>query len=331
MGTAEVEERIAAWVAAGLLTEERAAALRAHERAGLDAGSPPRPQAPARRALAAEAVGYVGSAFALGALLLLLRDAWGGLTAGARTTVAVLSTLALLGAGFAVRRLSLPSMQRLTSVLWTGAIAAFGWSVGLVAFEWFGLVNEPLALLVTTGMLLLAVPLHVLRPRLLLQAALLVNVVAFATTVVLVVSPLPPSPGWVGAGLVGLGLAWGLLGAGRWLRPAVPAEAAGAVIVLIGTQTISVEEPRWFGLALGIAVAAALVVIAVRTDTRHPLLLGAFALFVFTPQLVFELFADTIGAPASLLVVGLLLVLLAVGLIRARREVHPLEEARHVR
>jgi hypothetical protein len=38
---------------------------------------------------------------------------------------------------------------------------------------------------------------------------------------------------------------------------------------------------------------------------------------------VFDLFEDTIGAPATLLVIGLLLVLLAVGLTRARREIAP--------
>lgn len=331
MGAAEVEELVEAWRAAGLLTPEQAEAIRAHEEQRILPAVPEPHGVPPRRALAAEAVGYVGSAFALGALILLLSDAWGGLTPVARTTVAGLSTVALLGSGIAVRRLHVAAMQRLTSVLWTGAVGALGWTVGLIGFEWFDLVNEPLAMLVTGAMLLLAVPLYLLRSRLLLQGALLASVVAFATSTVLVLSPLPPSARWIGTGIVGLGLTWALLGVGGWLRPAVVAEAAGAVLVLIGTQAISAEEPRWIGLALGIAFAASLVTIAVRTDTRHPLFLGAFALFVLTPQLVFELFADTIGAPASLLVVGLLLVLLAVGLIRARRGIHVAEEAPHER
>jgi hypothetical protein len=44
-------------------------------------------------------------------------------------------------------------------------------------------------------------------------------------------------------------------------------------------------------------------------------------LFVVVPRLAFELFGDTIGAPATLLVIGLLLVALAVGLGRAGREI----------
>lgn len=327
MGTSEVRERIDAWLAAGLLTAAQAEAIRAHERQRILPAATGSYGVPPRRALAAEAVGYVGAAFALGALILLVRDVWGGLTPGARIAVAGLATVALLGSGIAVRRLHVAAMQRLTSVLWTGAIGALGWTVGFIGYEWLDLVDEPLAMLVTGAMLLLAVPLYLLRSRLLLQGALLASVVAFSTATVLVLSPLPPSARWIGTAIVGLGLTWALLGVGGWLRPAVVAEAAGAVLVLIGTQAISAEEPRWVGLALGIAFAASLVAIAVRTDTRHPLFLGAFALFVLTPQLVFELFADTIGAPASLLVVGLLLVLLAVGLIRARRGIHVAEEA----
>jgi hypothetical protein len=53
----------------------------------------------------------------------------------------------------------------------------------------------------------------------------------------------------------------------------------------------------------------------------HPLVLGAGGLFVLAPQVVFELFGDAIGAPATLLVVGLLLVLVAVGLARAGKQV----------
>ncbi|MGA1779408.1 MAG: hypothetical protein ACO4CW_03580, partial [Planctomycetota bacterium] len=166
-----------------------------------------------------------------------------------------------------------------------------------------------------------ALPLYALRRRVLLQLAVLATLTAVATSSVLALSPLPPPPRGVGAGIIGLGLAWLLLGIGGWLPPAIVAEATGAVVMLIGSQAMSADEPRWLGLALGVAIAATLVFVAVRTDTRHPLLIGAFALFVITPQLVFELFEDTIGAPATLLVTGLLLVLLAVGLSPARRDV----------
>jgi di/tricarboxylate transporter len=53
----------------------------------------------------------------------------------------------------------------------------------------------------------------------------------------------------------------------------------------------------------------------------HHLAVGAIGLFLAVPQLVIEWFGDAIGAPATLLLVGVLLVLLAVGLGRARREV----------
>jgi hypothetical protein len=315
MALHEVERRIDAWERAGLVSADQAASLRAFESA--EAAAP----RGGRRALAAEAVGYVGAAFALGALVLLLVDVWGGLTVPARIAVAALGTVLLLGSGIAVRRLAIPAMQRLTSVLWTGAIGALGWTVGLIGYEVLRLFGDTLALLVSGSMLASAVPLYVLRRRVLLQLAVLGTSTAVATSALLTLSTLPPPPLWIGVGIVGLGLAWLLLGVGGWLPPAVVAEATGAVLMLVGAQTMSADEPRWLGLALGLAIAAALVVVAVRTDTRHPLFIGAFALFVIAPQLVFELFEDTIGAPATLLVTGLLLVLLAVGLARARRDV----------
>ena len=54
------------------------------------------------------------------------------------------------------------------------------------------------------------------------------------------------------------------------------------------------------------------------TGRPHLLLVGAAGLFISVPRLVFELFADTLGAPVTLLAVGLLLILLAVGLARVR-------------
>ena len=92
------------------------------------------------------------------------------------------------------------------------------------------------------------------------------------------------------------------------------------LLVLIGVASLAFGAvyPWAYSPLFG---AAALVGLAVVRDRLHHLAVGAAGLFVLVPQLVFDLFGDAIGAPATLLVVGLLLVLVAVGLGRARREV----------
>jgi hypothetical protein len=317
---AEVLARIQDWRNAGLLSPEQAAALAAHETARVEVAGG-RPTTP-RRAIAAEAIGYVGAAFALGALILLLVDVWGGLDAWARLLVASLATVLLLGAGAAVRTVRLAAMQRLTSILWAGAVGTFGWAVGLAGSEYLDLTGSILAQLVSGATFALALPLYLLRRRVVLHVVLFATLLGMFGSTVARLSVLEPLPLWLGLGILGIGAGWALLSAGGWLAPSIVGEALGIVVMLVGTQTMAADEPRWFGLAVGIAISIGLVLVAVRTDERHPLFLGAAGLFIITPQLVFELFADTIGAPATLLVVGLLLVLLAVGISRARREMH---------
>ncbi|MEX2422278.1 MAG: hypothetical protein WD670_10735, partial [Actinomycetota bacterium] len=108
---------------------------------------------------------------------------------------------------------------------------------------------------------------------------------------------------------------------GNWLAPRSVAEVLGGLHALVALQVASFGDPRTAGLALGVVLATALVVLAVQGDAGHLLIVGALGLFVLVPQIVFEIFGDAIGAPATLLVIGLLLVLLAVGLGRVRREV----------
>lgn len=315
----EVLDRIEDWRRAGLVTTELAAALVAHEteRALLTGGRPPT----SRRAIAAEAIGYVGAAFALGALVLLLVDVWGGLEPWARLLVASLATVLLLGAGFAVRSVRIAAMQRLTSILWAGSVGTFGWAIGLAGSEYLDLTGGRLGQLVSLATFVLAVPLYLMRRRLVLHVVLFATLVGMFGTTIARLSVLEPLPLWIGVGLIGIGSGWALASRGGWLAPPLVGEVLGIVVTLVGTQTMAGGDPRWLGLALGVGVSVALVLVAVRTDERHPLFLGAAGLFVITPQLVFELFADTIGAPATLLIVGLLLVLLAVGLSRARREI----------
>ena len=312
----ELSARLREWRGAGLVSDEQVEAITAYEAERAPAPAPVR----ARRTVAAEAIGYVGAALAVGALLLLLGEVWRNLVVAGRLALVGVLTLLVFGAGAVVAREARPALQRLASVLLTAGVVGTGWLAFVVAEDLAGLRGVDVALAVTGSAGVAALVVYLPRRRALLQLALLVAIAGLVGS--LMARPaLPPSPLWFGLAFWALGVAWLLLGLGRWLEPPRLAQVFGASAALLAIQLSSFGDARLVLLVLGVSTAAALVVLAMAADAVHHLAVGAVGLFVLVPQLVFELFGDAIGAPATLLVVGLLLVLLAVGIGRARREV----------
>lgn len=327
----QLRERLQDWTDAGLISADQADLIVAHEAARApDSATQPRPaqrppahaarSAKARLTSPAEAIGYVGAALALGAIALILGDLWQELLLGGRLALVGVLTLALFGAGVALRSSTAPAMQRLTSVLFTGTAAGTGWFAAVIASDILDLRHSAVATSVGATVLVTAGVLYLWRPRALLQLATL-GAGAFTAGWALSLSPLDPGTEWYGLVVGTVGVAWFLLALGGWLTPRTVGQVAGALVGFLGVQIASFGDLALLALAVGLVMAAALVVLAIRVDALHHLIVGALALFVLSPQLVFELFGDAIGAPATLLLVGLLLVLLAVGLGRARREV----------
>jgi hypothetical protein len=153
----------------------------------------------------------------------------------------------------------------------------------------------------------------------LVQLACFVALGAATTGALVAVAPLEPGPLAFGMLLIGGGASWALAGAGGWLGPRLSAEATGAVFLLIGAQVLTATGWPRTALAIGVVLAAVLAGLSVLGGRLHLLYIGAVGLFVAVPRLVFVLFADTLGAPATLLTTGLLLILMAVGLARFRR------------
>lgn len=313
----ELAARLEGWVEAGLLAADQADAIRRHEGLWTPAGAPPSRRGGLRPWLA-EVVGYVGAAFALGALALILDDLWARLTPGGRLALALLLTVLVLGAGAAVSPRSTAPLRRLAAVLWTAGVAGTAWSTALLGDGVLGLPERWLAPATAGAALAVALLLLARGGHAAVQLAALVAAGVLAVSLLDAVAPLPPSSTAVGAVLLGLGAAWALAGAGGWLGPVRVAETAGAALALVATQVLASASSPLPGLWLGLAAAAALAALSVATGRPHLLLVGAAGLFVTVPRLVFELFADTLGAPVTLLAVGLLLILLAVGLARVR-------------
>lgn len=307
----ELAARVQAWVDAGLVTAEQARQITAFE---ADVAEPASP-----RSTLAEVVGYVGAALAVGAIALLLGDLWDDLATGGQLTLVALLTVLLGGGGVALRGLPAPAMQRLASVLFTGTVIGVGWLAYLFAAGVASWTDVDVALTVALAALAAALPFYLLRRRFLPQLTLFVAVLL---TVGALFARLALDPGraWVGLTFWGLATAWLLLGLGGWLQPARGAELLGGVAALFTILVTAWGSARVWLLLLGLATAAALVGLALVGERVQHLAVGAVGLFVFVPQVVFEVFGEVVGAAATLLIVGLLLVLLAIGLGRAGRE-----------
>jgi hypothetical protein len=323
----DLRQRLDRWTVAGLLDAEQADAIARFEAEHpelepADTGPSGRPAlaAEARHVLPAEAIGYVGAALAFSAIAWMLGEVWIDITTLGQLALVGLLTLLLFGGGAALLRATSAPVQRLTSVLFLGGLVGASWCAAILAFDVLDLPDQVGAVVVTATLAVLAVPLYVLRRRALPQVAALGAIVALAVTLLLLPALRPDV--WVfGLVIWAIGVAWLLLSLGGFLAPTAVSGVLGGFLALVGPQVAGVGGASSWWLALGVFTAVVLVALALRRDTLHHLVVGSIGLFVLVPRLAFELFGDTIGAPATLLVIGLLLVALAVGLGRAGREI----------
>jgi hypothetical protein len=308
----ELSTKLQAWRAEGLVSPEQAEAIAAFEAAQPESSSP-------RRTLFAEAVGYVGAALAVGAVGMIVSNVWGELSTGPRLLLVGLLTLILAGAGFGLRNVGRDPLQRLASVLLTSAIIGVGWFAAILATEVGSLREGEVGLVVGGAALVAALPLYLLRKRALHQLTVLVATIVVAVSA-LSLPAMEVDPLWYGLTISAIGAGWFALAYGGWLPPRFLGEVTGSALAILALQVTGRADQSW-PMFLAVALAGGLIALAVVTDRLHHLVVGAVGLFIIIPQLVFHLFGDTLGAPAVLLIIGLLLVLLAVGIGRARREV----------
>jgi hypothetical protein len=137
-GPADLHTRLRIWVDAGLLDQDQATAIEAHEAAtaaapvaaGPTVTTAAAPAGPAAGAHALgpviEALGYLGGILASTGVLLLVANAWDDLATGGRLAISGLTAVALIGAGAAVPEARAGAMRRLRAVLWTLGTAAVG-------------------------------------------------------------------------------------------------------------------------------------------------------------------------------------------------------------
>jgi hypothetical protein len=315
------DRKLSEWTAAGLVGDEQAAEIRAHESAATEA-EPSHPGTATYVSPAVEAVGYVGGALAAAAAMLFMGDFVPNLTPGAQVALAALLTLVLIVGGALVRSTSPPAL-RLRSVLWTVAVPAAAGTGALIAAQLLELEDAAVGLVAALAALVVAAPLWLVSRAALQNVAFLAS--AMGTVVALLTSISDDVDVFaVGFAMWAVGTAWALLAWGGILSPSTTGLVAGAVGALIGAQTAAVDSYRGWGLALGVATVIAVLIAGVRTNRLGLLIVGGIGALVFAVQVVDEVFGSELAAAVALLLTGSLLVVGAVGAARRRgREAGP--------
>jgi hypothetical protein len=315
-----LHETLVRWRDEGLIETTQVDAIERYEAEH----RPPAPRVP----LAAEAIGYVGSALVVTALALVVGRRWDDLPTVGRLAVLLVPAMLTAALGWWSGRSDEGALRRLGSVLWVLSCAAL---VGSLVELWVDIVHDGdpprhggvlfVAALATTWAALL----WWRRPLLLQHVALFAGLVATAMGVVdwwWGHGPDDASSVPWGSALVAVGLGW-MLFTQAVRRPldefgAMLGAVLGAGAMLFGAQIVAASE-RGAAIWLGVGIAAALVAIGVVTSRLDLLLPGAFGVFQWSPQLALHYLSDSLGTEATLLVVGVLLIVLAAGFTRLSR------------
>ncbi|MEO8693221.1 MAG: DUF2157 domain-containing protein [Acidimicrobiales bacterium] len=303
-----LEDTLEEWRAAGLIRADEVEPILRYEHAK----SPPQSRIP----MAAEAVGYVGSALVITAIALLVGRRWDDIAVAVRIAVLALPAITAAAIGWWVGSKSDPAFERMGSVLWVLSAVALAGTMTVVFVDamYDGDPPEHGGLLFVGGLVALWAGVEYALRRLPLQQ--LVLFAASLVTVLGVVNALEAGRErdfstivW-GIAVWAVGLCWTALGATGRLKPTEVARLVGPATVLFGSQLIRVDA-ELFGLWMGLASAALLVAVGVwRTDSLV-LLGGTVGLFQWSPQLAIFYLADAIGTEVTLLVVGVLLLAVA--------------------
>lgn len=292
------------WRAAGLIGADQAEAIERFEQAK----SGPRSRIP----VAAEAVGYVGTALVITAIALLIARRWDGIAVGMRIAVLLVPAVATALFGWWIGSHPDASFVRMGSVSWGLSAAALAGAMSVVFVDAIHGGDPPQH----GGLLFVGVIVAVWATfqyawrRLALQQ--LVLYAAVLATVLGVVNALEATREqgystivWGTAAWM-CGAAWSALGVERRLAPTAIARVVGPGSLLLASQIVRVDAEA-LGLWLGFVSAGLLLAVGVWKSDVIVLVVATAGLFQWSPQLAVHYLADAIGVEVTLLLVGLLL------------------------
>lgn len=260
-------DELAGWVAAGLLSEEQAAAIEAHERAHRWAApAPPQPGAPApvsaprprRVSAVAEALGYLGGALTTIGLCLLVGRSWPDMATAVRLALSGSAAVALVVGGALVREQTNPALARLRWVLWLASTAAAALFAGVVGADALDLGRNAVVLLCAGTVTVESGLLWWWRPRPLQQ---LTCIAGFAVFVGALVSLLGVD-GAIGLAVWPVGATYLALGLRRRTPLPLLSEGVGAVTTVVAAGIVAAS---WQAVGLPLVVATSFGLLAVAT------------------------------------------------------------------
>lgn len=323
-------KRIEGWVKEGLISPQQADSLRQKERETKDI---PQPQ----RVNVNEIIVYLGSLIVFLAIALLVSLNWEALGSTARILSVVVPTVCLLALGWWLRDSASMRLQRGAQALWLGGCLVSGLAFGVILYE-LGIIDcsklheiGPAHPLFITSFLLATCVAGV--AFLLLTTAtqsIVFHLCGSATLLALV--------GWLDYKLVSLSsfhqnllfLALGLAIAGLWLALSewllsrerkdliLVSRGFGALTVLGFTLVLAMQGyamPWQEAVMAAIAFLADVFLIAASVKRQSQIFLysGAAGLLVLITYLCVNYFADRIGMPIALLIIGVLFIGLGLG------------------
>jgi hypothetical protein len=329
-----LRRKIDVWADEGLISPDQAQALKERE-AGADAAMRD------RRVQVDEILVYLGSLAIFLALAFLVGLNWQALGSAGRIASVALPTLLMLALGAGLRAGGSPRLRRGAQALLLAGCLLSGLAWGVFFTELDLIAGE--ALLALTSSLLataLAGGVFAVLPRVAQSVAFhLCGSAALVTFVAWMDTQFPRDARFakalaIQATCVVIGLAW--LALARWRRVqandglVTVARLFGAVTILAGTflAATSYYAPGrvtgwpWQKAVLEAAAFLACIAFVVTSVRRQSLVYlyagAAFLLFLIT-YVNFEHFAQEIGMPVALFIVGVLLVGLGLGTERLRR------------
>ena len=296
--------------------------------AGRDAGAK---RAEQRISLLTEAVAYLGAILLLAGGVAAVSRQWSRVGSWAHVGILTGAAAFFLLAGFSVRHVREPAMQRLTGVTWLLSVLCAAGAAGYVTYDLifsFTAADQNAGAVTALGVGLAvsayAAVLWLIRRQALQVAALFGGLVTLICGVIATAAGGRAVDGAFLACALALwafGLAWAALGWRRYVEPMWAAVPLGALLALVA-PALGTGPYGWM-YAIAIVTAGAAMAVSVPLQNPVFLGLGSVAMFGYVTSVVVTYFHRSLGVPAALSVAGALILVLAVVTARLMRATRP--------